>query len=577
MSMYPQPWPEPSAEIAQAVASMYRGRRAPLPVVIRDELGELFADGQFAEAFIAHGSPGWSPGRLALVSVLQMVENLTDRQAAEAVRDKISWKYALGLGLTDEGFDASVLSEFRSRLVEHGLQEKVLDLLLAVLVDKGLVKAGGKQRTDSTHVLAAVRDLNRLELAGETVRACLEAVAAAAPGWLAGVIDVPDWSARYGPRVDSWRLPEAKTRRQALAVSYGVDGFTLLEAVYHDPDAPSWLAQLPAVDILRMVLVQNYVVTIDRRGREVIKWREAEVDGLPPGRSRLISPYDIDARVGAKKEDMFWRGYKVHISETADRRANGLVDGLVDGLVGGEVLPNIITHVATTDASVPDNQMTEAIHQGMAVRGLLPAEHYLDSGYPTAQLLVDSMTRYGIALVTPMLADTSVQARAGAGLHAAAFDIDFDNQQATCPQGQTSTSWTPATQRGTDTIVVKFATDTCRPCPVKAQCTTASRGGRQLTIRPRQAYQALRQARSDQQTTTFKARYALRAGVEGTIRQAVAVTDIRHARYRGLAKTHLQHVNAATALNLIRVDAWLNDIPLDRRRTSHLTRLELAA
>jgi transposase len=167
--LQPRPWPEPSDEIATAVRVMYAGRRAPVPVVIRDELGELFADEAFVEAFADRGTPGWSPGRLALVTALQMVEDLTDRQAAQAVRDKISWKYALGLGLADVGFDFSVLCEFRKRVADHGLETRALDLLVATLVDKGLIKARGKQRTDSTHVLAAVRELNRLELGGESV------------------------------------------------------------------------------------------------------------------------------------------------------------------------------------------------------------------------------------------------------------------------------------------------------------------------------------------------------------------------------------------------------------------------
>jgi transposase len=214
MSLQPRPWPEPADEIATAVRVMYAGRRAPLPVVIRDELGEVFADEEFAEAFADRGTPGWSPGRLALVTALQMVENLTDRQAAEAVRDKISWKYVLGLGLTDTGFEFSVLSEFRARVAGHGLEARALDLLVSALVDKGLVKARGKQRTDSTHVLAAVRDLNRLELAGESVRACLEAIAAAAPDWLDEALDVPGWASRYGARVDSWRLPTADCQDQ---------------------------------------------------------------------------------------------------------------------------------------------------------------------------------------------------------------------------------------------------------------------------------------------------------------------------------------------------------------------------
>jgi transposase len=137
MSMQPQPWPEPAEEVARVVLAMYAGRRAPLPVVVRDELGELFADAEFAEAFADRGPLGWSPGRLVLVTVLQAAENLTDRQAAEAVRDKISWKYALGLGPSDEGFDFSVLSQFRSRIVATSLESRVLDLLVARLVELG--------------------------------------------------------------------------------------------------------------------------------------------------------------------------------------------------------------------------------------------------------------------------------------------------------------------------------------------------------------------------------------------------------------------------------------------------------
>ncbi|TQC37716.1 transposase, partial [Rhodococcus sp. WS4] len=194
--------------------------RGALAIRIRDELGELFADERFAAAFGVRGKPGISPAQLAMVTVLQFAENLTDRQAAEAVRARIDWKYCLALELDDPGFDFTVLSQFRTRLLDHGLEELALDLLLATLQDKGLVAAGGKQRTDSTHVISAVRDLNRTELAGETVRAALEALAVAAPGWLATAIDVSDWNTRYGRRVDSWRMPSSKTKREELAGAY---------------------------------------------------------------------------------------------------------------------------------------------------------------------------------------------------------------------------------------------------------------------------------------------------------------------------------------------------------------------
>jgi len=313
------------------------------------------------------------------------------RSAAESVRDKISWKYALGLGLDDEGFDSWVLCEFRTRVAEHGLEGRVLDLLLDALKGEGLVGAGGRARTDSTHVISAVRDLNRLELAGESVRAAVEALAVAAPDWLCTMIDVVDWGRRYGARVDTWRLPTSKPKRAELVAAYGSDALVLLRAV-HDAGAPRWLRELPAVDVLRRVLVQNYVITTDAAGREVIRAREADTDGLPPGRTRLSSPYDTDTRWAAKGDDLHWNGYKMHITETCEDPdpADG---SAADGSTGDR--PNIIVGVATTDATVPDARMTDPIHAALAQRGLLPAQHYLDSGYPSAALLGDTPAPVG--------------------------------------------------------------------------------------------------------------------------------------------------------------------------------------
>jgi transposase len=395
VSVQPRPWPKPAEVIVAAVRAKYAWREAPLAVQVRDRFGELFPDVEFESAFAGRGRPGWSPGRLALVTVLQMAEGLTDRQAAEAVREKLSWQYALGLDLDDPGFDHTVLSEFRARVVDHGLEERVLDLLLDRLVEVGLLGPGGKQRTDSTHVVSAVRDLNRLELAGESVRACLEALAACAPWWLAEVIDVPGWSRRYTARVDSWRLPTSEAKRTELALAYARDGYALVEACYR-ADAPGWVREVEAVQVLRVVVLQNYTRTVTETGTEVAR-REAERDGLPPGRFRLSSPYDTDARWGVKR-DTFWNGYKVHRSETCDaeeaatsRQGDGAgarsqpCPSATAGSGHSErspQRPNLITNVATTAATVPDSAMTEAIHHALDRRGLLPAEHYVDAGYP---------------------------------------------------------------------------------------------------------------------------------------------------------------------------------------------------
>ncbi|MFC9080619.1 transposase [Streptomyces sp. NPDC057062] len=561
--MEPQPWPEPDPVVARAVRAKNYGRQVPLPVAVRDRLGELFPDGEFAQAFGMTGAAGWSPGRLALVTVFQMAENLTDRQAAEAVRDRLSWAYALGLDLAGTGFDFTVLSQFRTRVVEHGLEEKVLDLSLARLVEQGLLKAGGKQRTDSTHVVSVVRDLNCVELAGESVRAAVEV---AAPHWVAAVLDVPGWARRHNTRIDTWRMPASATKREQLALTYGRDGFALLEAVY-DPCSEHWLRKLPAVQTLRTVLLQNYTRTADRNGRLVTARREKTEDGgagLPPGHLRIASPYDTDTRWSAKRET-FWNGFKLHVSESC-----------TDAPEKERTAPNLITNVATTASTVPGTKVLDGIHQQLQRRGLLPGEHYLDSGYPSDDLIVKSRQTYGIALISPVLLDQSGQARENVGLQADAFTIDWKYQQVTCPQGQASSSWSPCTQHGYPMIVFAFTKPTCGPCPARESCTTSRRDFCQLTLNPRPLTEALRTARSEQAGRDWQDVYALRSGVEGTIRQALAVTDSRRARYRGLAKTHLEHVYSAVALNLIRLNAWWNGRPLDRRHTSHLARLELA-
>lgn len=576
VSVQPRPWPLVPEMTARAAKAAARKGAYPLAMRIRDELGEVFPDAEFESGFGERGAPGWSPGRLALITVLQMGENLTDRGAAERIRFGLDWKYALSLEIDDPGIDHSVLSEFRTRVTEHDLEEKVLDQLLAALAERGLLGAGGKARTDSTHVIAAVRNLNRLELAGESVRATLEALAVAAPDWLAATIDVPDWAGRYTARVDSWRLPTSETKRTELALAYARDGYALIEAVYA-PGTPEWIRQITAVQVLRVVLLQNYLIVTDAKGREVIKRREADKEGLPPGRSRLTSPYDTNARWGVKK-DTFWNGYKVHLTETCHDDPlppQGPGRGHSDPVQASRRQPpNLITNVATTDATVADAAMTAAIHEQLAARGLAPHEHYVDSGYPSAKLVADAARLHGITLVSPMLTDCSRQAREGNGFHAAAFTIDWDHEQAICPQGQRSTSWIPAAQRGDEVIVVRFDTQTCRACPVRPACTTAKRSGRVLTLKPRPLHETLAEARARQDTRSWQEKYRIRAGAESTMRQAVAVTGTRRTRYRGLAKTHLEHVYSAVALNLIRLDAYWNDQPLDRHRTSHLARLE---
>jgi transposase len=233
---------------------------------------------------------------------------LTDRQAAEAVRERIDWKYLLGLELSDCGFDASVLSEFRQRLLAQGAEERLLDKVLQVSQQRGWLKAGGKMRTDATHVLAAVRSLHHLETVGETLRAVLEDLAQEVPDWL--LAWMPDeWFKRYEGRMDSRRLPKKEQERKQLAEQIGRDGALLLR-VLAQADTPAAAQELASVQVLRQVWPQYYE---EREGQ--LHWRDGPAEGA---QETIVSPYDIDAR-RAQKRDTVWCGYKVHLTQTCEK------------------------------------------------------------------------------------------------------------------------------------------------------------------------------------------------------------------------------------------------------------------
>src|ERR687884_385585 len=255
MSLHPQPpvppVPKHTARIARAAfpkGSPYLG--------LRDRLGPIFSDPDFSDLYPECGQPAYPPWRLALVTLMQFRESLSDRQAAEAVRARIDWKYLLGLELDDPGFDHSVLCEFRSRLLAGSAEERLLHKLLEACQARGLLKARGRQRTDATHVLASIRTLNRLELLGETLRAALNEIATVAPDWLRAAAPRA-WCERYARRVEDGRLPRSAAEREAYARTVGEDGFALLDRL-DEPATPEDLRRLPKVEVLRRVWARHF-------------------------------------------------------------------------------------------------------------------------------------------------------------------------------------------------------------------------------------------------------------------------------------------------------------------------------
>ena len=536
--------PEDTARVARAAFP-----KGNTYLHVFDALGPIDTTPPFADLFPKAGQPAIAPAQLALATIFQLAEGLSDRQAADAVRGRIDWKYARCLELDDHGFDASVLSEFRDRLSASGTEAVLFETLLKALKEARLVKPRSRQRIDSTHVLAAIHVLNRLELVGETLRHALNTLAAVAPDWLRSQVPA-DWYARYGRRFEEYRLPDALAERVALAAQIGADGRALLAVVFASETA-AWLAQVPAIETLRRVWVQQF------HADEPVRWRAAS--DLPPSAVVISSPYDPDARY-CKKRETIWTGYKVHLTETCDA-----------------ALPSIVTDADTTVATTVDHAVTAAVQARLAARGLAPREHLADTSDVTADHLVTSQTAHNCTLLGPIHEDYSWQARAGEGFGAAQFAVDWEQERAICPQGRSSRIWKPTRDSAGHAIInIRFDYADCRDCPARQRCVSSDRA-RALAIRPQPLYEALHDARRRRHTPEFRARYRARAGIEGTFSQGVSIGDLRRTRYRGLAKTRLLHLLIAIALNFHRVAAWLAERPRAQTRVSAFARLAPAA
>lgn len=257
--------------------------------------------------------------------------------------------------------------------------------------------------------------MNRLECVAETLRATLNSLPVVVPEWLRSQVP-SEWYERYGARTEEYRFPKETSKRQALTEQIGADGWVLLSAI-RSMDAPAWLAEVPAVEVLRCVWVQQFWMD-----EGVLRWRSDK--DIPPASILLSSPYDPQAHVSIKRSTV-WTGYKVHLTETCD-----------------EDLPHLLIHVETTSATTQDMEMTGTFHQALADKHLLPAEHAMDTSYVDGEHLVRCQNTYVVELLGPVTSSPSWQARASQGFDHTGFTIDWQGKYAVCPQGKTSRKWT---------------------------------------------------------------------------------------------------------------------------------------
>jgi transposase len=486
---------------------------------IGERFDELFPDEDIFKPLYAQGGRGAMPPLLmSLVTVFQMMEKIPDRLATELVVSRIDWKYALHLPLGYKGFHFTDLSAFRHRLKANKQERLLFDNLLGRLQSLGLVRSGGKMRTDSTHILALMEKLSRMELITETLRLAVLGIQEFAPDWAAARL--PEvFLETYSKRQSEYGMSDAEI--QAKWLQSGRDGWWLVGQI--DQESPSVVRNLTQVLTLRKVLQQQFPGGPDA----------PPPDKRPAGKDVIESPHEPEARFG-KKRDMKWSGYKAQVTETCDPG-----------------LPHLIVDLEPTEAQANDSPEVPVIQKRLAKHNLKPKEQHVDQGYMSAENLATSQKR-GIDLMGKPLEDSHPAEQ----FRQDQFKIDEAAKQATCPQGHKSQGWSeehrddwPAPK-----VVIRFSSKHCRSCPFFGKCTK-NKKGRSLELHPFR--QILAEHRVLAQDPKYREKLSVRAGVEGTISELVRAYRLRQARYRGMAKLRLQAYFTAIAANLRRLFHWL--------------------
>lgn len=488
---------------------------------IGDVLFEQFHDEDFADLYPRDGQPSISPVLLSFITIFQSLENLSDRKTAYQLRMRLDWKYALHLEPSYRSFDPTVLSEFRQRLLKHGAESRVFNAIFVQLKQLGFYKQRGIQRTDSLAIYTHHRLLRRIELCVETMRVCIKALLHHAPDWTRTILPA-EWEERYAKRCKSERMREEE--RQVLAVVVGNDGQWLLDRLQQD-DAKD-LRELRAVETLRDVWAVHY----ERGPDEHTRWKEGGERG---GSHAIETPCDPDARWSTKRS-MDWVGYKLQVTETDDDE------------------PHLITDIAITPAPQHDMPALPEIRERQQANDTLPSERYTDSGYVSGEHIVNGQA-LDENLLGPIRTTVTKQSKLPDGFTHADFQIDFEGQQVTCPNGHTTPIFSTKEQ-GFQAI---FPVHYCDACPLRPRCYLGKGKKSGRSLRFGLHYQATQDARKRQKTDQFKAKYrAHRGGVEGCLLALVRGQGIRTTRYDGQKKNHLRALFVGSAVNLARSARW---------------------
>ena len=488
--------------------------------LIGDQLFEKWKEEEFVDLYSSEGKPGYSPVILAFVSVFQFMERLADRQAAQALRMRLDWKYALHLPLEDSGFDFSVLSEFRDRLIEGKAEQRVFEKLVEAIRGMGLIKEHGKQRTDSIAMLTKVRRLCRVETVVETLRLAIVAIVDTDREWSEEIIP-PSWEEKYGERFVRQRYSEKEWKEYEEKI--GEEGQWLLKRL-ENGGAPAELQNLPEVQVLKTVWAQQF----REEGGQMAYTDLKKYDG----HTQIQSPHDPEARYSCKRH-FKWVGDKVQVTETEDAG-----------------YPHIITDIVGTSSNRTDWEELPAIQERLETRACCPAEHYVDAGYMSGPNLQWSQKKH-IDLIGPFPNFLTPQDLIPDGITQSHFQVDAKNNTVTCPQGHIATNPVPVN----NSLSFRFPLRTCAACELRLRCCTG-KGGRTVGISA--YYELTEAARARQKTEAFKKAYSQhRSGVEGSLSALVRGHGMRVSRYIGQKKRNWQAIFTGCAANLKRTACWL--------------------
>lgn len=464
-----------------------------------------FDDAQFDCLYEDGGRYPVSPSLLAGMTILQYMLKVSDRIAVDNTVMRRDWRIALGRDSEWEGFDPSVLCNFRKRLIAHGMERELFESVLDRLRELGLLSKRRRLRVDATHLVADVAVLSRADSLREAIRIV--------------VCDLHRLKPTLERRPDFARLLTTYGEETWLGQSRGsdgeltqlaVDGLALLEI------CGGWPAK--GKQVLAQMLRENFIFPEEGPPQPL------EKDQRPD--DRILTPHEPDARAG-KKGDLLWTGDKVHIVETAD-----------------DDQPNFIVDVMSTDPRLNDTQVLEDLAQ-RAREALPDADQLLaDGGYASAEN-TELARAAGIDLICPPRGQNSKGL-----LPICEFDIDLEAQIAICPEGHRNTVWSA----GKRSINIRFPAAVCNSCPRRAECTTSNQG-RGLHLSSHYSQLILDRARAN--TDEFKDLYKKRAPIESTISHLVRDCGLRRSRYRSGPKRALHAIFAATALNVRRLLHWM--------------------